>query len=258
MTTSRSEIVSSTRHGEISAESTSEPGPKRPSRQRKWIFRLLILLPLSSLLVLGIVLAVWAIPVFGPMHPETADLGLLRQWLVFRDFHQQSPEVQRELLERFTTLLGPDSGMKPEVNLSELEKKYSEDFGKEEGMADQNARLMVRLWFRERAKEYHSAGEIEKTHLLDQAAEEMDWWETFYFEYLEEVGKEAPSVVEMLGDLNQVMERIRQEVSPEEYEKVRRFKDQLQARLVWRRATKALKGLGLPLGGDPKEERNDR
>jgi hypothetical protein len=227
----------------------TEALPKSDSqrgRPRKWLFRLLVLLPISVVLVGGIVLAVWAIPVFGPMKPESADLWRLQQWLVLRDFSEQSPEVQRALLKRFTTLLGPASDKEPVVELSEMERKYAADFGAEDSLAEQNARLMVQLWFRERAESYHIATKIEKRDILDSAAEEMDWWEKFYFDYLEEVGEHKPTVVDMLSDLNTIMESIQASVSKEEYERVATFNQQLQARIVQQKAVHVLEKIWSP------------
>ncbi|GHT14884.1 hypothetical protein FACS1894170_12250 [Planctomycetales bacterium] len=174
----------------------------------------------SLAIVFSVCVAMFAArDIFGEIKPETVDRQTFVRIMQFRDFRQCSPELVVRILQRAETEFGSQALQKPVFGYSPLEKRVFLYFEKHRGtttpLLATNLDVMAQKRFFLWIKEYDSATKSEKAVLMKRYVEELHYWQTVYFQYLQALDQPCPNAMQLLEDFQNMIARFKIDQPPE-------------------------------------------
>jgi len=175
-------------------------------------------LPLPFLAVCVVMIALDDI--LGNIEPETLDRLTLIRVMQVRDFRHFSPELVERLTLRAEQEFGRHSPNPPVFEFSAVEKRVHAHFQKnrseQKASMEINLTMMANVRFCQWMHEYNAAPRARKAELMNNVVEDMNYWQTVYFDYLRSVGQPEPTLAELAQDFQQMVETFKVDVPPEE------------------------------------------
>ena len=177
-------------------------------------------LPLPFFVVCFVMIALDGI--LGNINPEKTDRLTLVRVIQMRDFRQFSPEVVERLTQRAEQEFGRHSPNPPVFELSFVEKKVHAYFQSQRSehpsYLENNLTLMARTRYFQWMYEYNSntTERSRKVELMNNAVEDMRYWQEVYLDYLRFLGAPEPTLAELYEDFQRMIESFKVDASPEE------------------------------------------
>lgn len=125
--------------------------------------------------------------------PDKATDEQLFKWLVLRDIETESPEVQTQLVDRFAKMRElPNMATEGSVSLTENQRTRILD----------NATVLRKRWFVERAVQYQSLEESKRWAFLTAQLETIDYWSDVVYRYSDELGLGDTSIEGWIAEVD--------------------------------------------------------
>ncbi|MDR0327420.1 MAG: hypothetical protein LBI05_03890 [Planctomycetaceae bacterium] len=220
------------------------------------MYRLLFFsLPLPFLAICLVMIAFDGI--IGKVEPEKMDRQTLVRVIQLRDFRKLSPDLIERLTSRAEQEFGRHSPNKPVFELSSLEKKIHVYFqthrSSRRSHSENNLTAMARTRYFQWMHEYQDSSADQKAVFMNNAVEDVRYWQTVYLDYVRSLELPEPTPVELYQDFLRMIDNFKADASPEEIVQIDSFAKKLSGALFAVEAQKTIMELFSP----PKRKPGD-
>jgi hypothetical protein len=220
------------------------------------MYRLLFFsLPLPFLAVCIVMIALDGI--IGNVEPEKMDRQTLVRVIQLRDFRKLSPNLIERLTSRAEQEFGRHSSNKPVFELSPWEKRVHVYFqthrSSRRSLSETNLTVMARTRYFQWMYEYQDSVADQKAALMNNAVEDIRYWQTVYLDYVRSLELPEPTHAELYQDFLRMIEDFKVDASPEEIVLIDSFAKNLSRALFAAEAQKTIMELFSPQKQKPEE-----
>ena len=158
--------------------------------------------------------------IWGNIEPEKTDRQTLVRIMQIRDFRQFSPDLIERLTLQAEQEFGRRSPNRPVFELPSWKKRIHVYFhtnrSEQTAYLERNLTKMARIRYFQWMYEYDSATPLQKAALMNDAVEDVRYWQEIYFEYVRFLGQPEPTPAELYQDFLRMIEDFKTDASPEE------------------------------------------